>query len=335
MLRLLRKDNKGVESMKRKWLLLTNVCITIIALACYGPTALAEESGSLKESVRTTETSLSNTASESSGTEVTLDNSSKNSTEADAETTAADALSFVEDKIGVVTTESLSQVDFSSGESIREGVLSDDYGITKSELDLLTNEQLVNAMTLFSRYNEDINGMDIGAYVRTLKALYVDRTISWDKVSKELSFVPNSFSNFTDMISHVDELQAYLQALYPKNSSFIVADPMTNDELIAVLKHLNEIGDGPFGGGRILNIISRIDKGLPQDSATSTSTSSTEKKTVATTSSTQADAKKKDGNLPKTGEEKAKRAVTIAGIVIVLSVIILLIVRRNKKRNNT
>nr|WP_275950781.1 LPXTG cell wall anchor domain-containing protein [Enterococcus rivorum] len=108
---------------------------------------------------------------------------------------------------------------------------------------------------------------------------------------------------------------------------------MSNDELIAVLKQLNEIGDGPFGGGRILNIISRIDKGLPKDTSTSSSiaTSTEAKSSVSTTNSTQVDSKKKDGDLPKTGEEKAKMAVTIIGVVLVLGVIVLLIVRRNKK----
>ncbi|MBP2100420.1 LPXTG cell wall anchor domain-containing protein [Enterococcus rivorum] len=309
--------------MIKRLILLVSV---FAAFAFLGQPALAQESGSTTEV--TSETSSSSVTSDSS-----MEDSSEVSPVVDAETTASDAITFVEGKIGEVKKENLSQVDFSSGQSIREGLLSDDYGITKNELDLLTNEQLVNAMTLFNRYNDDMIGMDVGAYVRVLKALYIDQTISWDKVSKELSFIPNSFSNFSEMIDHVDELQAYLKALYPKNSSFIAAAPMSNDELIAVLKQLNEIGDGPFGGGRILNIISRIDKGLPKDTSTSSSiaTSTEAKSSVSTTNSTQVDSKKKDGDLPKTGEEKAKMAVTIIGVVLVLGVIVLLIVRRNKK----
>lgn len=325
--------------MKKKMMVLVKVAVTIMALTLYGQTVLAEENGSTQESIVTSETNSINNSSvsvsldnSSESTSIPAENSSTDSSAANAETVASDAVTFAENKFGIVKDAPVSKTDFSSAESIREILLSDDYGITKKELDLFTNEQLLNTMTLFDRYNEDIWGMDLGAYVRLLNAMYTDHTISWEKASKMLSFVPKSFNSFSEMISHVEELQNYLQALYPKNSSFINTKTISNDELISVLKELNAIGNGPFGGGRILNIIGMIDARGTNESSSSTSTSQTEAPAASTATSSPVDTPKKDGNLPKTGEARAKLAVTIGGILIILGVIIFFFIRKNKNK---
>lgn len=327
MLRLLHKYFLGVREVKKKLIKFVPFLTTILFLGWFAQPTLAEESinSTSDSTVKTSETTSSSSIKDEAV------DASNQATKTNAETTAAEVKSLVENKIGEVKAEELSQVDFSSGDSIRDGLLSDNYGITKDQVDRLTNEQLVNGMTLFNRYQQDIIGMDVSSYARLLKALYIDQTLSWEKASEQLSFDPNRFNNFAEMISYIDELQAYLQALYPENSSFFATDSLTNDELIQILNQLNEIGAGPFGGGRIANIISRMDKAIPKENNASVTSSSKEQK-AETINTSSAKSKKKDGNLPQTGEQRAKMAVMVLGILLVIGVILLFIVRRKKKK---
>lgn len=207
---------------------------------------------------------------------------------------------------------------------IRESLLSGDYGITKEELDSYTDEQLEQTMTLFTRYNYDISGMDYGAYVRLLTTLFKDQTVNLNNALTQLAFDPAGFNSFSEMIPRVEELQVYLNTLYPTNSTFIPGIAMTNEQLITKLNHLQTMEDQlkaegknlPFG--RIAGLIQEDSEEII-DSSTSESvieetTESTKKEEVIGTSSDD----KKDGFLPKTGETTQKLGLLGLGVLSVL-----------------
>ena len=192
---------------------------------------------------------------------------------------------------------------------IRETLESGEFGISKEELDKYTDEQLEQTMTLFTRYNYDIIGMDYGSYARLLNTLFGDKTVDVNNALTQLAFNPAGFNSFSEMIPRVEELQAYLNTLYPTTSSFIPGITMTNDELIAKLNNLQILEDQlkaegkelPFG--RIAGLIQADTESSTDSSTVETTTEeiteSSQKEEVTPTSSDD----KKDGFLPKTGEK--------------------------------
>ncbi|MDH6365387.1 LPXTG-motif cell wall-anchored protein [Enterococcus sp. PF1-24] len=327
---------------------------TLFMVACllltFPTISLAE---SVETSSETTITTTEETTTDST-TEPTEDTSSSSvdlettdsssEVKVTAEDSAEDVEDFIKDKLGDTKEVDKRVLDTSTAEGLRGLLMEADYGITEKELETFTDTQLMNAMTLFKRYNSDISGMDLGAYVRVLRALYTNKTLSWDKASAQLSFNPSNFKSFTGMIAQVSELQAYLAALYPSGSSFFPVKNISDEELIAILNYLqpieNEIvtsGNQLFPG-RIAWIINAVEKGdyktAPQTSAVASgsTTVTSSGSSAATTSSSKAQSttqKNNNSNLPKTGES-SRTIFTIIGVALIL-VAGLLIFRRMKK----
>lgn len=220
--------------------------------------------------------------------------------------------------------------------TIRNLLLADNYGIDKATLDNYTDEQLLNAMTVFERYNSDLGGMDLSAYVRVLHALYQDHTLSFEKISQELTFMPNNFQRFSEMTTQIDSLQSYLHALYPSNSSFVAAKKISNQELITLLTQLNTFEEKltangeKLPSGRIFYILQAIETGVP---STETTTTSSEPKTETVDSKKASSAAEKNKDkLPQTGETKQGTTLIIFG-GLVLILVIGGFVWKNKKKN--
>ncbi|MGG5314764.1 LPXTG cell wall anchor domain-containing protein [Enterococcus sp. AZ072] len=202
--------------------------------------------------------------------------------------------------------------------------------LSKEEIDGYTDQQLLDAQTLFERYNYDTVGMDASSFARLLRALYQDKTISYDEAAKALAFNPNNYKSSLDMISDIDQLQAYLKVMYPANSSFWGIRDLTNDELIAILKQIAPFQQkiieeqGSLWPGVIALISNYAEKGLPatstdQSDHTSTSTSESAGNTVnngATTPSSSETQTVIQKLLPKTGEQKTTWMIVI-GLVII------------------
>ncbi|MGP5431453.1 LPXTG cell wall anchor domain-containing protein [Enterococcus malodoratus] len=220
---------------------------------------------------------------------------------------------------------------------------------TDKEVDNFTDQQLVNAMTLCMRMSSDTYGLDIGGYARIMNALYKDKTLSWDKIDHILNFDPSKYTNAVEMIDDVDSLQAYLEALYPNDSSFMAVRKMSREELINVLKYISPIQEKILGTGNsffpgIIAWISRyaeddsIRNGVTQSTTTDDTTSSSNSEQVASsTNSAENKAPAKEdkndkilGILPKTGEQR-RTWLTVAGVII-LALIAFIMVRRNRKK---
>lgn len=221
-----------------------------------------------------------------------------------------------------------------NADSIRKVLLSDEYGITKKQLDTYTDAQLMNTATLFDRYNHDSSGMDLGAFVSLLNALYQDKTLNVDDCLAQLSFNPKSFGSFSALAEHIDALQVYLKTLYPSNSSFLPLKEVSNEDLATILQNLQayqnkaQAAGEPLDAGPIAFIAYAINHpnspgGVNSDIANNEETKSTDQdKAQATKTSDSSDKKeeaKKGGLFPQTGE---KRGLTfgLLGVVIILAV---------------
>lgn len=249
-----------------------------------------------------------------------------NTSEDNKGTTTSEVEKTVEKLVGEKKGEEVPVDDKPAASKIREELSSGGYGISKEELDKYTDEQLEQTMTLFTRYNYDITGMDYGAYSRLLTTLFVDKTVNLNDALTQLYFNPSGFNSYSEMIPRVDELQTYLKTLYPVNSTFIPGVNLTNDQLIAKLNNLQKLEEEarakgeelPFG--RIAGLLQSSDGngGEGESSSSQTTepsvTSSTEKGKV-TTPTTSDD---KGGFLPKTGEEKQKNVLTLLGAFTIL-----------------
>lgn len=343
MLRLLHKGYKGVVEMKQKLIKSGKVLIMLGFFIGMSQTVLAEETvAPAEKTVATTETTSSEDIQESTepSTSISQPEVPESSISKDeVQTIENDVESLIKEQVGEKTGEEVALNKEYPASYIRQCLLeTPEYGISKEDLAKYTDNQLEDTMTLFIRYNYDISGMDFGSYVGLLKTLYVDKTVSLEKALAQLSFNPSSFNSFAEMIPQVDKLQTYLNVLYPSNSSFIASKEMTNDELIARLTYLDvfekkvKADGGTLGAGRIVYILNADTYGTPTDT-TKTSTSDTKKAdgTVASSDTTKKEDGKKDSllKLPQTGEEKAKWAVSILGILLVVGAVIYL-VRRNK-----
>ena len=137
---------------------------------------------------------------------------------------------------------------------IRKNLTGADYGINQTELNGYTDQELTNAFRLFTRYNFDVTGMDLGSYVRVLRMVYHDQSISWADAEKALAFNPNIYTTTTELANNIDQLQAYLRILYSSKEGFLPLRHFTNEEMLHILDHLsgaeNELSaaNGLFSG---------------------------------------------------------------------------------------
>lgn len=207
---------------------------------------------------------------------------------------------------------------------IRQELLSTNYGISKEDLDKYTDEQLEQTMTLFTRYNYDVIGMDYGAYARLLNTLFVDKTVNANDALTQLSFNPSAFNSYSEMIPQVEQLQVYLKTLYPVNSTFIPGVNLTDEQLIAKLNKLQKFEEDlaakgqklPFG--RIAGIIQDVVKDEETENTSTTESSSTAPSTTQSESKSKVVTNKKDGSLPKTGTKNEAALLGVLGIFTIL-----------------
>lgn len=339
MLRLLHKDYKGVMEMKQK---LGKAIMMVVLLMGMSQTAWAEDTVvPAEKTVVTTETSSSEAVQEStepSSTNQTESVPESSISKEDVQTVVEDVESLIKEQVGEMKEVDESSFDFNTGESIRKFLLEKNYGIDEVELSKYTDSDLMNSMVLFERYNYDITGMDMSSYVRVVRALYGDKTLSWDVISTQLSFNPSQFKSFAELVPNVNELQGYIKALYPSHSSFLPMRLVTNDELTAVLNQLEIVEtklkaeNETLPAGRIIMIMNHLDNAVPANTTPSTSDSKKVDDPVASPDTKKADEKGGLLKLPQTGEEKAKWAVSILGIVLVI-IVIIYVVRRKTNQN--
>lgn len=212
----------------------------------------------------------------------------------------------------------------------------------QSEVDEYTDQQLLDAQTAFTRFNHDITGMDMGAYLRTLRALYQDHTLVWELVEKALAFDPESYENFLDLIPILPQMQDYLQAMYPANSSFFAIRKLTDAELTTILQEIaadqaaaaKENTKLPAG---IIALIATKAEKLAATTESSTTTSESSTTATETSSSKTAEDKKtdteedkKNGSLPKTGSQRSI-GLAAAGVVLIGGVGFVAYRKRGKK----
>ncbi len=131
----------------------------------------------------------------------------------------------------------------------RENLNYHDYGINQTELNSYTDEELENAGKLFTRYNFDFAGMDLGSYVRVLRMVYRDKVISWADAEKALAFNPHNYQTTKELAQNIDQLQYYLKVLHPEIRHF------TNEELIYIL---NQMSGSEEKLGAAINLFSGI-----------------------------------------------------------------------------
>lgn len=237
---------------------------------------------------------------------------------------------------GIPSSENKQLVPKTAPSDFREQLLSSDFGITKETLDTYSDEQLENAYQLFHRYNYDIYGLDYGAFPHVLFALYRDNIISWESVSKNLSFVPKDLS-YQELIQQVDSLQAYLHSLYPSNSPMFASNRLTNEQLIAILTSLDETNKAtPMSWpGKIALIIRKREQLNAQEETTNSSTtksetnSSTDKKKEVTSSKKETAKKEEKDNLPQTNEKK-NTWLSVVGIILVVAIAGAWIIKKKK-----
>ncbi len=303
------------------------MCGVVVGTLGIGTVVSAEES-KVEEKVAQSEIVTESTVMESTNIETKTSETTQESNTSDVKKDTVD-VTKVEEKIeklvGEKKGEDVPVETNPQAGKIREELLTGSYGITKDQLDKYTDDQLEQTMTLFTRYNYDVTGMDYGSYVRLLSTLYVDKTVNVNDALTQLSFDPGSFNSFSEMIPQVDKLQKYLSVLYPANSSFIPGVTLTNDQLIAKLNKLQKMEDElkasgqtmPFG--RIAGLLQAdIDEGTGTSSSTTetkTTTSESNKKDKVTPTSS---SDKTGGFLPKTGEEQASSVLVTLGLFTVL-----------------
>ncbi len=354
----------------KKWLLL-GVCVLAFPLAAHAESNETNGNGAALTAQEETLTSTqnsdevntvasteptnepSNTATSDSAAAVepvvTTDSSSPQGTVSDkeAEDVQNKVVEDIEKDLGIKATEDVQETNLSA-EQLRDNLYAIvGANLTKEEVDSYTDQQLLNAQTLFERYNYDTVGMDASSFARLLRALHKDNTLSYETASQALSFNPNNYQSSLDLIPVVDQLQAYLKAMYPANSSFWGVRSLTNDELIAILKHIAPVQQkiieqrGYLWPGMIALISNYAEKGIPatedstqqtQESSTaeSTTTSST-KQAAATTPSSSESQNIVQKLLPKTGEQRTIWMVVIG--LIIVGIVAYVWLRKSRSRH--
>ncbi|MGM0125990.1 hypothetical protein IGI37_003391 [Enterococcus sp. AZ194] len=316
---------------------------------------------STMESLTTNSTEETALSSEIESSEVSSTSTEKAETDtSDSEATVPDSVdvipekedvkSTIEEKVGVKAATASEKVDhLDSAEDLRKSLKADYMKsiILPEEVDSYSDEQLLNAMTLTIRYSTDVYGLDIGGYARVLQALYKDKTLSWDEIEPILFYDPSDYTNTLDMISSIDQLENYLDALYPTTSSFMAMPKLDRDELTNILKYISPIQKKiieqqgwlfPGVIGWIINYSENQDvlSGAALQPTTGSSTVEETSSSQKAQESTPAKENKKDkddkktGFLPKTGEQRKVWLTVIGGLLVVI-VILFMIFRRKKK----
>lgn len=242
----------------------------------------SESSASSDSSSETSETSEASTETTDSSIEGS-DSSTPQGSEEEAgevpgnvQESQQEILKYAEDTLGIKPSVFSQTTGITENADIRKLVLDDpDAGITSAELDDFSDTQLKNAMTLFDRYSHDLFGMNMGAYVKVLRALYQDHSLNWEEISRQLAFDANKFPAISSLLEHVNELQDYLAALYPPGSSFYPAKRVSDTQLQKIIKYNAGLENqmmqekGYFWPGRIAHIIQSANDGLPKETSDS------------------------------------------------------------------
>lgn len=302
--------------MKQSIIYKTLLLVACTSLLTYTTTAFAESTNETEQST------LSESSSDTSDTEQTIDPPIEN----DA------IISFVESAVDANTKEAIPLETPPKSSQIREELMKEDYHLSKETLDNYTDTQLENAMTLFTRYNYDVTGMDYGAYARLLTTLYVDTTVNVEDALTALYYNPNDIKSYDDLLKDVPTLNGYLSTLYPSNSTFLAIRKMTDDELTQVLTRLSitekeQIAQGNTQDyGKIAPLLYVTDEDFSHVENNTTVASDTETSTTSSTSAaqettTQTLTKEKEGTLPKTGEKGHPFLYLGIGIAIIGTVV--------------
>ncbi|WP_227873793.1 LPXTG cell wall anchor domain-containing protein [Enterococcus florum] len=287
----------------------------------------------------TTDSSQTENSTAASSSQVAEKESTNELTKKETEQLQKEIVEKVEKDLDTKATKPEPSMDYTADE-IRQNL----YAITgnkysKADFDRYSDEELLNTQTLFLRYNLDTVGMDAGGFARLLEALYKDKTISYAEAEKALSFNPRNYTSCLDMINDIDQLQAYLRAMYPSNSSFMPIRNLTNDELIAILKKIAPFEDKMVTeNGHLFPGIALLISNYASDSAKTTDDSKDDQQNMnagnetanqTPANSTPASSEEKSivqSILPKTGEQKMMY-LTVLGVVLIVLVAFIFIKR--------
>ena len=334
--------------------LLTGVLILLFPLSAFADTDATSTTGSLAVDSSEQATLISESKERAEGEESTSSVVSTHSTE-ESSSESIDA-SKEQESVQSKLDETIEKSDTSDAiisedepNQIREALKADYMSaiLSPEEVDSYTDQQLLNTMTFVNRVNVDVYSLDISGYAHALQALYKDHTLSWEKIEQAMAYNPNEYKNSLDMIPTIDQLQNYLEALYPSTSSFIAIPKLSNEELTNVLTHISPIQkeimekDGTLFPGIIAWIMTFSEEPsiLAGNTTTSTTaseessseaTSSTEKEKTEVPATSESTPTKKTGFLPKTGEQR-KVWLTVIGAAILVIVLFILI---RKKKNS-
>lgn len=317
-------------------------------------TTLAEESTSAAiaqssdSSVQMTSESVSEPTNQ---TNTSSDEATTNSTGETTEATEAIDAAAVIATIQSDTGEETNSQTFSTQEqpsdmrqSLQTGIADGRItALTQAELDQLSDEQLAQANQLALRYSSDAMGFDLGFLGKIVRALWIDQTLSWSAIEAQLAFDPSSYATFSAMIPVMDQLQDYLNTLYPATGIFLTVNQTVSEEwLTSILTNLDAVEaqstDETLFPGRIAWIIHAINESLYLPTVATETTSDSQQaaekaETVVssegTTASTAEATAQDNSSLPKTNETKSP-LLLIAGVVLIL--LVLLVFWRRKKK---
>lgn len=321
--------------------------ILTLAILLMGPNVYAAE-----ETATSVTTTLEVLETSNSNESMTTNSSSTEASEVSTDTTieakeVGEAIkNGIEEQTGIPAAADNKAVNQNVSE-IRNELATGQYNISVEQLASYTDEQLEDALQIFTRVNQDFYGMDLGAYVRLLTALYQDKTVNVAAANAALSFDPTSLS-LAELKTQVADLQNYLQNLYPANSSFIPIRQLSNDELVAILNFVTPLQEkmlteeGRFFPGIVAWIARYASEGIPQargdlakpvatnttettNNSSNQDTSSKETATTKTTDSTKA----ATGILPKMGD-KPMFYLSFVGLLVVI-IVAIIFYRRKKK----
>lgn len=299
--------------MKRLVMYNTLLLVACTSLLTYTTPAFAESTNETEQS-----TVLENSSV----------NSSDTTSDSDKPIDHESIIDFVESAVDANTKEAIPLDTPPVSSQIREELMKEDYHLSKETLDAYTDTQLENAMTLFTRYNYDITGMDYGAYARLLTTLYVDNTVNVEDALTALYYNPNDIPSYSELLKDVTALNQYLSVLYPSNSSFLAIRKMTDDELTQVLTRLSitEQDQLTQGYGKMAPLLYVTDEDFHKDETSTNSSTATDDSTEIITSepgetTEQTVSKEKKDTLPKTGEKGHPFLYLGIGIAIIGTVV--------------
>lgn len=321
-----KKRDEGLLMRKFFWLMGSFIFLPLTAIADEGTdTSAVTQTTESIEAVVSTETIDSTVSTTETSTVETTQSSEEVTTQPEEVVEAIVAQTGVpaSDEAEDITEQSDIRASFTKG--IEDGSVT---AFTQAELDQLTDQQLKDAETLALRYSYDVMGMDIGYFARIVRALFIDHLVSWEAIEPQLAFDPNSFSTFAAMIPELEQLQTYLQVLYPVDGIYFSMNQSVSDEwLTSILSHLDQVVAGidsdSLFPGRIGWIIHAINQGdfvpsIPAESSENT-TAPSESNTEQSESASQVEketATSDSRSMPKTGAT-TNWLLPIVGVVLV------------------